>query len=472
MRAKSFRATPIRRRAAPAGWRPDARWCHAALLIAMAAGLYGCATFPGNPPLRHWDPQGAAPAAATGRRGDMLILLAFSGGGTRAAAFAYGVLEELRDTEVVIGGRPRRLLDEIDVVSGVSGGSFTAAYYGLNGDGIFRDFEERFLRRNVQRDLALKLLNPFNWVRLLSPWFGRSDIAAEYYDEQIFDGASFGDLSRGPRIELVINSTDLVRGSRFSFRQNELDYLCADLAGIPLARAVAASSAVPGFLTPVVLRSYTGTCGFEPPAWIETALENREDSRRRLRQAQILQSYLDPAQDYVYLLDGGIADNLGVRFSFEGTVRDGDLQQSLERVGVSGARQILMIVVNAETEPELTPREGGLISTGLLTLIRAVTGIQTRSTNFETLELMRSSFTAWARELSEKRGEPVEFRLIDLYFDALSDPAERAYLRSLPTSFVLDDEAVDRLRAAGRKLLRTSPSLREALERMAELPQQ
>jgi len=440
-------------------------------LLAWAAGMHGCATFPVNPPLQHWEPRRIATASAAGRRDDTLILLAFSGGGTRAAAFAYGVLEELRDTEVLIGGQPRRLLDEVDFVSGVSGGSFTAAYYGLHGDGIFRDFEQRFLRRNVQRDLVLRVLNPINWVRLFSPFFGRSDIAAEYYDQQIFDGATFADLARGPGIELVINATDMVRGSRFSFRQPELDFICADLAGIPLGRAVAASSAVPGLLTPVILRSYTGTCGFEAPAWIADALENREGSRRRLRQAQVLRSYLDPGHEYVYLLDGGIADNLGVRFSFERTVRDGNLQQTLERAGLIDAREILMIVVNAETEPELTASEGRLIPTGLLTLIRTVTGIQTRSTNFETLELMRSSFEGWARDLSEKRGHAVDVQLVDLYFDALPDAAERTYLRNLPTSFVLEDEAVDRLRAAGRKLLRTSPAFQEALDRMAKLPE-
>lgn len=64
-------------------------------------------------------------------------MLAFSGGGTRAEALAYGVLEELRDTEVLIDGKPRRLLDEIDLISSVSGGSFTSAYYGLHGDRIF-----------------------------------------------------------------------------------------------------------------------------------------------------------------------------------------------------------------------------------------------------------------------------------------------------------------------------------------------
>jgi len=406
----------------------------------------------------------------TDRSDDLLLVVAFSGGGTRAAAFAYGVLEELRDTQVSIGGQPRRLLDEMDFVSGVSGGSFTAAYYGLHGDGIFRDFEQRFLRRNVQRDLLLSLLNPINWVRLLSPLFSRSDLAAEYYDQKIFDGRTFADLERGPRVELVINATDMVRGSRFSFRQPELDFLCADLAPIPLARAVAASAAVPGPLTPVILNSYAGTCGFEPPTWIEETLVTREESRRRLRQAAVMHSYLDPGQRYVYLLDGGISDNLGVRFSFERIVEQGDFEEVLARAGVGDARQIVVIVVNAETEPGLAVGRGGLVSLGLTRLIQTVTGIQTRSSNFETIELVRSSFEGWAREISERRGHPVEFRLVDLYFDALRDPAERAYLRNLPTSFVLDDEAVDRLRAAGRELLRSSPLMHEALARIAELP--
>src|SRR5689334_3986446 len=51
-----------------------------------------------------------------------LVILAFSGGGTRAAAFAYGVLETLRDVRVATsGGRTIRLLDEVDVITGVSG---------------------------------------------------------------------------------------------------------------------------------------------------------------------------------------------------------------------------------------------------------------------------------------------------------------------------------------------------------------
>ena len=59
---------------------------------------------------------------------DFVFVLNFSGGGTRAAAMAYGVMQELRDTTVVIDGQETRLLDEVTHISSVSGGSFTSAY--------------------------------------------------------------------------------------------------------------------------------------------------------------------------------------------------------------------------------------------------------------------------------------------------------------------------------------------------------
>ena len=95
--------------------------------------------------------------------GEIGLTLAFSGGGTRAAALSYGVLEELRDTTVMIDGQPRRLLDEIDTISSVSGGSFTSAYYGLYGERIFEDYKDEFLSRDIEKELFHGLLNPLRW---------------------------------------------------------------------------------------------------------------------------------------------------------------------------------------------------------------------------------------------------------------------------------------------------------------------
>ena len=93
------------------------------------------------------------------RRQENLVVLAFSGGGTRAAAFSYGVLEFFKRTEIVMpNGAKFRLLDSIDVITGVSGGSFTALAYGLYGDKLFDDYEQRFLKRNVQGDLVSRAL--------------------------------------------------------------------------------------------------------------------------------------------------------------------------------------------------------------------------------------------------------------------------------------------------------------------------
>jgi NTE family protein len=79
-----------------------------------------------------------------------------------------------------------------------------------------------------------------------------------------------------------INAADLVGGNRFTFFQPQFDLICSDLSQLTVARAVAASSAVPGVFTPITLRSYAGHCGFEPPGWFAEAGTARPGSLRRL----------------------------------------------------------------------------------------------------------------------------------------------------------------------------------------------
>ena len=174
-----------------------------------------------------------------GQSDDLLVFLAFSGGGTRAASFSYGVLEELARTEVTVGGSRRRLLDEVDVISAVSGGTFTATYYALRGDRIFQEFEGKFLKRNIEHALAGRVLSPGNWFRLPSGTFNRSDVAAELYDETVFDHATFGDLLKSGGPYVVVNGADVTTGARFTYTQDTFDVLCSDLSAFPIARAVA-----------------------------------------------------------------------------------------------------------------------------------------------------------------------------------------------------------------------------------------
>ena len=134
--------------------------------------LAGCATRPINPPIEQVDlTKGYRYDTRWEHRRDYdaenLVVLAFSGGGTRAAAFSYGVLEALRRMEATgPKGRNIRMLDEVDLITGVSGGSFTALAYGLYGDKLFDIYESSFLKRNVQGELIGRVLNPGNWGAL------------------------------------------------------------------------------------------------------------------------------------------------------------------------------------------------------------------------------------------------------------------------------------------------------------------
>ena len=234
------------------------------LALLLLPLLVGCATYAtiGNQPLT--SAAAAAPGydmgqvGVEGRRDDVTLALAFSGGGSRAAALAYGVLLELRETRVG-AAREHRLLDEVDAISAVSGGSFTAAYYGLHDEATFRDFEPGFLRRDLNADVLQRVLNPLRWF---TPE-GRTAAAATLYDTTIFKGATFADLQRRGGPLIVINATDLEAGTRFAFLQEHFDLLCSDLRGFPLAQAVAASSAVRVLMEPVVLENHAGCA---PPA--------------------------------------------------------------------------------------------------------------------------------------------------------------------------------------------------------------
>jgi NTE family protein len=289
-----------------------------------------------------------------GNSQNLLLYLTFSGGGTRAAAFSYGVLEELRKTEVTIDGNRRRLLDEVDWISSVSGGSFTAGYYGLFGDRIFEDFESKFLKKNIQGALAAGIfLNPINWFRLSSAYFDRSDLAAEYYDKHVFEGGTFGDITarKGPMI--MMNATDMTHGLRIGFNQDAFDIICSDLSNFPVARAAAASSAVPMLLTPITVRNYAGTCDFKVPERFEEMLKSRTISERQFYLANNVSVYLNSQKKaYIHLLDGGVADNLGLRAILDRVIGRGSVWRTIQGTPMENIHKAVFMVVNAETEQD------------------------------------------------------------------------------------------------------------------------
>ena len=110
------------------------------VLVAIAASIAisGCSSF-ASYNNRQVDPSLAGHATFNIRddRGekDVLVLLALSGGGSRAAYFSGAVMLQLQK---VFEDEDLDLLQEVDVISSVSGGSLPAAYYAISRDRAVR----------------------------------------------------------------------------------------------------------------------------------------------------------------------------------------------------------------------------------------------------------------------------------------------------------------------------------------------
>ena len=435
--------------------------------ISVAIGACASSPVPGNQPVAVIDEDGGYRRLDSTRMTaleDSLVILSFSGGGSRAAALSYGVMQELRDTRIIEAGREVRALDVVDTISSVSGGSFTAAYYGAFRERLFEDYEQDFLRRGVQSALITKLLRPVNLVRGLAPGSDRTEMAVAYYDKAIFRGATFNDiLEQGPPY-IEINATELVNGLRFSFTQERFDLLCSDLGTFPLARAVTASSAVPGVFPTVVIENHANECditGTQEWALMAKAMGSASGEAAGYM-SRAIASYRDvDARPYIHLVDGGISDNLGLRALTDRFEHLSDYQ--FATLGHQLPSNIVIILVNAEVRRD-RQIERSVNSPSLATTMATVTNVQMRTNNLATVDKLQQGIAEFRRRVAEADLQS-EVYFTEVSFDIVQDEPVASYLNSLPTSLELDDEQVDRLIAVGRLLLRHDPSFRQFRQR-------
>ena len=227
---------------------------------------------------------------------------------------------------------------------------------------------------------------------------GRSELAAQLYDEILFNGATFGDLDRGDGPFVVAMATDIASGGRVPFNQNVFNVLCSDLNAIHLSRAAAASSAVPVVLSPVTINNYGGTCGNVIPPWAKTFIESANPPRpaaRATRELRDIVPYRDSKQHpYIHLVDGGVSDNVAMRGVLDGlelleALHDAGVPTPLDRV-----RRIVILVVNSLSSPPTTWDESES-PPGTVDILLKATGVPIDHYSYEAVELLKDISARW-----------------------------------------------------------------------------
>jgi NTE family protein len=436
--------------------------------------------------------------------GDVFVILALSGGGMRAAAVSYGVLEELNKVRYDIGDGPRVLLDEVDIITAVSGGSAVAGYYGL---------------------------------------LDRIDVLSDIFERRLFGEATFARLlEKKSRPLIMLNAADISTGAVFYFTQDQFDAICSDLSSFSLAKAVAASAAFPVFLSPIMLRNYSGKdCpvenGIPVPDWIGLATDynppdtygDRYNVPSRFRRA-LLEEELRKVEDayrkpeYVHLFDGGLADNLGLRAPLVMLGTTDPASALLDKISAGEIKKVAIIVVNARKHPDNELDRRGSPA-GAFSMLHAVTHNPLDIVTSDTQDKLWSFFGEFRGELKLIRDYPLtfcfdfqrnfcggakepdfckelakpnnfeaacknveenlfvvqnaekyrDFKLyrIEVDFDLLEDQPLRRRLKNIETKWSLSDEEVDLLKGAGASLLRQAPQfdcLRKDLGIISEVP--
>ena len=322
-------------------------WALPVLAIAFAAILTGCATvynLPGNAPLGEAMAGNDFGREVRGNEDDVLLALSFSGGGMRAAAFSFGVLTELNRSRAG-SDQAKSLLDRVDFISGVSGGSVTAAYFGLKKRAALDDFRERFLLRNAEEGLNTRV-SLGNIGRALGGGVNDSQFT-NWLDRNLFDGARFDAFREDRRPRVWINASDIYNRTPFVFGKTAFDALCSDISTYRVAEAVAASAAVPLAFAPIVLETFPGGCASQLPAWIERARRDPNAQPLLRSFAEATARYHDGSMRFVKLLDGGLVDNFGLSgFSIALLAAQRPFQPMTERQAVR-VRRMMFLVVDA-----------------------------------------------------------------------------------------------------------------------------
>ena len=167
---------------------------------------------------------------------------------------------------------------------------------------------------------------------------------------------------------------------------------------------------------------------------------------------------------FIHLLDGGLSDNTGVRALLDRVLLQDDPGRLAQALGASALRKVVLIMVSAETQPDLSIDRVESVPTAMQ-VIRNVKDIPINAHSFETVELFKTHFEHWPRRQVHETsgGDAVDFYLIEVTLEAIADEDERRHFMGIPTSFYLPAEQVDELREMAGRLLQNAPDYRRLM---------
>jgi NTE family protein len=467
---------------------PWSRLGRAVLGALVGMWLVGCSTTFDNLPLNR--PVTAQFVEQNLRARDVVdsdvVALSFSGGGMRAAAFSFGVLQALASADEA----GTDLFDDISFISSVSGGSLTAAYTALHGRQTLAHFRQQVLDRDLERDLRLSWFSPANLNRLVAGGVNDRSNLATALDKEVFKGATFADLYRLKKPDVWINATDLYNRTPFPFIPSVFLGLCSDLSQLRISEAVAASMAVPLAFAPVVLKTFPDQCLTPLPAQIDDQGDDPGVVAAGIvaASARAAQNYRDPTRmQYVKLSDGGLTDNQGLASILVARAMSGTPYGPFSEADAIRLKRMLFLIVDAGRPPSgnwALERDG---PSGLDVGIAAADAAIDSATRLS-VSAFRNMTTEWrdsivlyrcglSAEYVKQFLKPGQYwRCDDVRFfvgtvsAASLEPQRAARLRDTPTRLTLPRQDIDAVIDAGRDAARRNSALHDYLADRAALP--
>lgn len=392
-----------------------------------------------------------------------LVLVAISGGGTRAAAVGWQALEAMRDVPYRFKNAAgetvtSNLANEVDLIAGISGGSFTATAWCLGQEEMLR-FRKKFIERDIQAELMRSFFNVKGLRALFSDRYSRINWAAELYDQEVFDGKTFAALPARPLLRL--HATNLALGQRFTFTPETFAALSSDLKSYRLGYACAASSAFPILLNPMTLRNYPPPLDFTNDLTYQADKRNvREDLHKDL-QIRIRDYYNDKRNAYLHLADGGLVDNQGLQSILEQFETNGLINRRINFTAPSLQRLIIVNINAGVAPPSASGRSAappGVFSVVESTMVSSMDVLSERrwmDIKSQCHDLMAAKIDVGAQSASYKDLE--EPYRIEISFRNIKDPDDFRKAMNLPTSFKLTPDELSHIDRIVPVLLKEDP---------------